>query len=243
MEQSNVAENLRIRRERGPFSSLLAALLFFIFISPFVSDEGAGKVFLYLSIFSIMIANAYVSASNRGLTVLSVVVLIVAGMAWLGPDVLPDGLDDVLRYSIIGLGTGFTAALIVQSVVRHEKVSLDTILGGINAYLLIAIAFTFGHGVIAIVEPEAYLIGDVPIGSAVGVGTDGYATMLYFSLVTMTTLGYGDMVPIPPLARLFSGAESVIGQLFVAIFIARLVSLEVSQRGRDQAAEGSTDAS
>ncbi|MDG2049885.1 MAG: potassium channel family protein [Myxococcota bacterium] len=237
-----MADNLRIRRERGPFSGLLVALLFFIFVSPFVSDEGAGKVFLYLSIFSILIANTYVSASSRELTFLSIAVLIVAAMAWLGPDFLPHRLDDVLRYSIIGLGTGFTAVLIVQSVLRHETVTLDTILGGINAYLLIAIAFTFGHGVIAIIEPDAYTLGDVPIGTAVGVGADAYATMLYFSLVTMTTLGYGDMAPIHPLARLFSGAESVLGQLFVAIFIARLVSLEVSQRTRGPVTERSKDA-
>ena len=229
-----MSENLMIHRERGPYAWLLMALLFFIFASPFVSNAGIGKLFLYASIFSIMIANAYVSASSRSLTLLSLAVLVLAAMAWLGPDVLPNNLDDILRFSIIGLGTGFTAITIVRNVMLHERVTLDTILGGINAYLLIAIAFTFGHGVIAIIEPHAYNVDGAPIGQVLSIQNEGYVTMLYFSFVTLTTLGYGDIAPLDPLARLLAGAESVVGQLFVAIFIARLVSLEVSQRDRSR---------
>jgi hypothetical protein len=59
---------------------------------------------------------------------------------------------------------------------------------------------------------------------------DALAFLLYFSLVTMTTLGYGDIAPAAPAARMLCSLEAVIGQLFVAIFIARLVSLHISRR-------------
>ena len=56
------------------------------------------------------------------------------------------------------------------------------------------------------------------------------AFLLYFSLVTLTTLGYGDIAPAVPAARMLCSFEAVIGQLFVAVFIARLVSLHIGRK-------------
>jgi voltage-gated potassium channel Kch len=56
--------------------------------------------------------------------------------------------------------------------------------------------------------------------------------LLYFSVVTMTTLGYGDISPAMPAARMLCSFEAVIGQLFVAIFIARLVSLHIGRKSQ-----------
>lgn len=63
---------------------------------------------------------------------------------------------------------------------------------------------------------------------------DAHATtLLYFSFVTLTTLGYGDVVPLADMARMFSVTESLIGQLYLAIFLARLVALYlVRARGK-----------
>jgi len=61
---------------------------------------------------------------------------------------------------------------------------------------------------------------------------DALAFLLYFSVVTLTTLGYGDIAPAVPAARMLCSLEAVIGQLFVAVFIARLVSLHIGGRLR-----------
>src|SRR5207237_1042310 len=58
------------------------------------------------------------------------------------------------------------------------------------------------------------------------------ATMLYFSLTTLTTTGYGDIVPVDPFARSLANLESVVGQFYLAITVARLVTLELEDRRR-----------
>lgn len=233
---------MSMTHERGPFFGLLIAQLFFIGVSPFVSDTGAGRTFLFAAIFAIMGASAYVSASSRNLLIVSIAVLLSAGMAWLGPDVMPGNSDEFLRLGVVGFGTAFTAVTVLVTVARHHRVTTDTILGGINAYLLIAVAFTFFHAIVIVVETDAYTLGGVPIRDILDSHEDtrGYATLLYFSFTTLTTLGYGDMVPVHPVARLLASGEAVLGQLFVAIFIARLVSLEVSQR-RSPSGEDAND--
>lgn len=220
-------------RARGPFAGLLIAQLFFVAATPFVSDVGAGRAVIYLGVFGIMGACAYVSASSRNLLVVSVFFLLTAAVAWLGPDVFPGNSDELLRLGVVGVATAFTAVTVLLTVARHDRVTTDTILGGINAYLLIAVAFMMFHGFVMVLDPTAYSLAGVSLHEHLLAADDrrGYATMLYFSFTTLTTLGYGDLVPTSPFARVLASGEAVLGQLFVAIFIARLVSIEVSQRG------------
>ena len=63
-------------------------------------------------------------------------------------------------------------------------------------------------------------------------GPTELATMLYFSLTTLTTTGYGDIVPVDPFARSLANLESVLGQFYLAITVARLVTLELEDRRR-----------
>ena len=160
------------------------------------------------------------------------VILIPVLFAWLGPDLMPTSVDEVLRYLTPAICFGFTAYVVIRDVYRHESVTTDTILGAINVYLLISFAFMFLHASVLMVHPDAYLIAGQPILEYFRSTPDsrGFSTMLYFSFTTLTTLGYGDIVPAVAFARLVTSAESVIGQLFVAIIIGRLVGLEVSAR-------------
>lgn len=221
-----------MQHERGPFSGLLGAQLFFIGATPFIRNDGFGGVLLYTGVFAIMLAGAYVCAASRLLLWISIGFVVTAAGAWFAPDVLPGEIDELLRLSVVGTGTAFTAVIVLIAVARHERVTTDTILGGINAYLLIAVAFMMLHGAIMVVEPSAYMVGGVTLHDKLLTEADsrGFATLLYFSFTTLTTLGYGDIIPVDPFARLVTSGEAVLGQLFVAIFIARLVSLEVSQR-------------
>ena len=63
-------------------------------------------------------------------------------------------------------------------------------------------------------------------------GPEEVATMLYFSLTTLTTTGYGDIVPLDPFARSLANLESVIGPFYLAITVARLVTMELADRRR-----------
>jgi len=76
-------------------------------------------------------------------------------------------------------------------------------------------------------NPGALLDGDQPIARSASDSSAHATTLLYFSFVTLTTLGYGDVMPQGDMARMFAVAEALIGQLYLAIFLARLVALYV----------------
>ncbi len=227
-----MAQGLAMPHQRGPFAGLLLAQLFFIAITPFISDTGAGNVFLHLAVFGILATGAYASSTSRSLLVVSVVIFVSAAASWVGPGFLPENVERLTQVGVVGIGYTFTAVIILVSVARHERITTDTILGGINAYLLIAFAFTMFHVAVMVIDPDSYRIGDQSLAEVFDGSRDsrGVATLVYFSFTTLTTLGLGDIVPVHPVARLLTSCEAVFGQLYVAIVIARLVSLEVSQR-------------
>jgi voltage-gated potassium channel Kch len=221
-----------IESERGRFTGLLIAQLLFIFMMPFVSESTTGTFFRYLGLFAILAAGLYAASKDRTERRISMVILIPVLFAWLGPSLMPKPLDELLRYLTPAICFGFTAYVVIRDVYRHERVTTDTILGAINVYLLISFAFMFLHASVLMIRPDAYLFAGEPILEYFRSTPDsrGFSTMLYFSFTTLTTLGYGDIVPAAAFARLVTSAEAVIGQLFVAIIIGRLVGLEVSSR-------------
>jgi hypothetical protein len=126
----------------------------------------------------------------------------------------------------------FTAGVILKSIFFERRVTLDEILGGVIVYLLIGVVWGQLHHALELAHPGAYLLGDVAL-VATSSGADGnpVLTFLYYSFTTLTTLGYGDIRPVTHAARMLSTSEALIGQLYVAILIARLVGSHISQRG------------
>jgi hypothetical protein len=102
------------------------------------------------------------------------------------------------------------------------RVTVHRILGAVAVYLNIAAAFALAYRVIDAMGPGRF-------GPAV-LGHHSIADLVYFSFTTLTTTGYGDIVPIDPFARALSNLESVIGQLFPATLLARLITLHLADR-------------
>lgn len=108
---------------------------------------------------------------------------------------------------------------------RSGPITGDRIRGAVAAYLLVGLAFVFAYRLVDDASPGALSIG--PIGPGLRHGAQNLA---YFSFVTLTTVGYGDITPVHPAARILAIAEALIGQLYPAILIGRLVSLQISSR-------------
>jgi Ion channel len=124
---------------------------------------------------------------------------------------------------IIALTLGI---VVTQAVFERGHVTYHRIIGAILVYLLIAVAFATLFIFIGLSIPGAIkgisFEDDRSLASAV----------FYMSFVTLTSTGYGDIVPVHPLARSLCNIESVIGQLYPATLLARLVTLELSGQSR-----------
>jgi voltage-gated potassium channel Kch len=114
-----------------------------------------------------------------------------------------------------------------------RSVTLDTILGSVCAYLLLGMTWTMVCILIQIFVPGSYAVGGEPL--VIGGGGRGvYPDFIYYSFVTLTTLGYGDMLPLSPPARSMAVLEAVVGQMFIAVLVARLVGLQIASSSKSR---------
>jgi voltage-gated potassium channel Kch len=116
-------------------------------------------------------------------------------------------------------------ALVLTQVFRKGRITLHRVQGAVAAYLLLGFAWAIAYEFSLLLDPGAIRFPD-----ASGVGFLLVPRLLYFSFVTLTTVGYGDIVPVHPAVRSLAVTEALIGQLYPAVLIARLVSLEIVSR-------------
>ncbi len=131
----------------------------------------------------------------------------------------------VLRSVLTMLAAGFLGALLLARVMRDGRINLNRIMGAIGSYLLIGAVFAQAYRLLAAFVPEAFAIGGVPANwEAIG------PKLTYFSFITLTSTGYGDITPLHPYARSLATMEALAGNLFLAVLVARLVGLEIDWR-------------
>jgi voltage-gated potassium channel Kch len=120
--------------------------------------------------------------------------------------------------------------LLVQ-VLRQGAINAHRILGAVAVYILLGTIWSLFYHLIELQLPGAFQlppgISEKPQVLQAHLG--------YFSFVTLTTLGYGDIVAVHPVSRTFVIIEALVGQLFPAILLARLVSMEIAHRGKSNA--------
>ncbi|SDT22743.1 potassium channel family protein [Pseudomonas oryzae] len=125
------------------------------------------------------------------------------------PRALSDGLGLIAFYLLLG-------AALFQRVTRERPVTRELLYGLCALYLLIALAFACAFQVVNGLQPGAFG------GPAASLGLDGF---VYYSLATLTTVGYGDIHALAPVARLLAAAEAVVGVMFIALAVARSLAL------------------
>lgn len=132
------------------------------------------------------------------------------------------GTDAVAIAANLTAAAFFSSLILLLShalLVEQRTVTGETLWAAINVYVLIGLLFAFLYAALAVVEPGAFA------GNLLQGEPDRVRTFLYYSYVTMTTLGYGDILPQIRVAATLAYVQALIGQLYVAILIARLVSL------------------
>lgn len=219
-------------REFGRFTVLLCALLSFICALPFVSESGFGVVALRYGTPLLLISAVYSVSERRWPLVLAIVLASPAVIAHVLPTLIGAGETLLFRMVVSAIFLSYITILLSSFLLRQERVSADMILGAMNVYLLSAIIFMFLHAIAEIARPGSYVYQGDSLTASLGGHTESHmiVTLLYFSLVTLTTLGYGDISPAVPIARTLCSLEAVIGQFFVAVFIARMVAIHIGQR-------------
>jgi hypothetical protein len=210
--------------ELGRFATLLATLIGLLLIISWAAETGHRGPFISIASSVVLVGGVYAVSGRRDHLIIGLafaIPVLVTRLAW---EFL--GWHWLLRTDLVAtsLFLFLITVFVMDAVRKREQVDADTVLGGVCVYLLFVVAFMYVHGLVETLIPDSYRLAGARL-SNVETGSSPFVQFFYFSMVTITTLGYGDIVPTGGAARLLCGLEAIFGQLFVAIFIARLVSL------------------
>lgn len=129
-------------------------------------------------------------------------------------------------HAVVGLYFVILEIFVISQVIAHPRITSQTLLGAVCGYLLIGVIFTFAFAVLTHFDPGAIQVNGKPIGHEMQTAIESHvAELIYFSFITLSTVGYGDIVPVCPFARSLVVLEALSGQIYLAAFVARLVGL------------------
>ena len=200
--------------------SIFSALLLIVaFVLPPLMSTGSGRSLLGDVVYALLLISGVQALAKGTLTrrLLMPVAVITIAMD-LGSWVLPVAEPWVQGTSLVSLLL-LLVVVLVQTL-RSGPITHHRIQGAVAAYVLLGVIWAYAYSLIAILRPGAFSGAISP--------ADGPRAWLYFSFVTLTTVGYGDVLPVHPTARSLAVLEAVTGPLYLAILISRLVSLAVA---------------
>src|SRR5262249_45053124 len=116
----------------------------------------------------------------------------------------------------------FTVSVILQSIFKERTVSADSIYGAFCGYLLIGLSFGHVYCVLEVLSPGSFH-GGGDFARRIQIEDWRFFDMTYYSLMTLTTVGYGDIIPGSQTARSLAASEAIIGQFYLAVLIAELI--------------------
>lgn len=207
------------------FAILLFSLLGLGASSGFATT-GIGEILGNIAASAVLLAGLASMYHNRILLVVGCVLLVPALAArwtffWLQASALA---PVAILFSL--LFTGFNAGALFLYIQRRGSPTNDTVYGGICVYILLGYCFALVFMLLEILVPGSFCFAhEAPVGI-----TQIESQLIYFSFSTLTTVGFGDITPLTPPAKSFAMIEAVVGPMFVAVFLARLVGIRTSSR-------------
>ncbi len=205
----------------GRFLFLLISILLMFVVRPFL--EGQIGIGILLEIFfSLILLSGVYAVSQKTHQV-------VIGLALASPALVMRWLTHLVKSPVFSLvGNGFMILFFLYVVIvflsylfKEDEVTADVIMAAVCGYVFIGLMWAFVFSVLEALQPGSFRLGEGQ--------SEDIRNFTYYSFVTQTTLGYGDITPLTAPARSLSLLEAIVGQLYLAVLIARLVGIHISQ--------------
>lgn len=202
-------------------AKLLVMLVLFLVSGPF-SEQIKGGHLIEAVLLTFVLLTGLVAVSRQRSTLAIAVALVTPAVVckWVNhyrPDLAPP------QFFLVGgeLCVVFIIANLMRFILRAPRVDSEVLCAGISTYLLLGLLWAFGYNLVGCLVPDCFAFSVPATASHTMKGFNS----LYFSFITLTTVGYGDITPVSNVARMLAIMEAMTGTLFVGVLIARLVSL------------------
>jgi hypothetical protein len=203
---------------------LLIALLALVGIGPSLIQFARGLLILNLIGAGVLVAGSYAISDRKQLFFIGLALSLLSVIATSLAVFRSTPVTIVLAHSCALVLLGFFAVSILLYALRRGRVTADKIFAAICAYLLIGYGWAFAYAILDELHPGAF---SAPTTLALDDFTGRVMQMRYFSFITLTTVGYGDIVPRSQEARTLVIFEAILGQFYLVVLVGRLVSLHI----------------
>jgi hypothetical protein len=220
-------ERLRFRR----FSTvqLLIALAVLLISAPFVEELEGGHLILSALFSLVLLAGVFAVADRKRTLAIAVVLAVPAITArWIN-QFRPDLVHPAVFLVCALLLLAFVIANLLRFTLRASVVTVEVLCASISAYLMLGLMWTVAYWLVDQMTPGGAFSFNTSRGAQSMNGFTGF----YFSFITLSTVGYGDITPVSRVARWLAAMEAITGLLYVAVLIARLVSLYSTAKSDD----------
>jgi voltage-gated potassium channel len=213
---------------------LLVSLLCLEVVDP-ISQSVYGGFRVIEGLFALVVLACLFTAAAQRRYLVTAIVLAVPSLASFGSGfglsisggTLPEWLVWT-RLITMTLLLSFSAVLIVGDALRAKIINVDKICAAVSVYLLLGLIWALFYSMAVLQSPDSIQIPDWPeYGSAEAAGFESFGALTYFSFITLTTVGYGEIIPLTPTTRMLAWLEAVVGQIYVAVLIAKVVAMHV----------------
>jgi voltage-gated potassium channel len=212
------------REYRWRHLALLVSILLLFIVSPFAATFRHGILMLNVIAATVLVAGSYALSERKHLFAVAIILSAISIVASWYLINFPGHWAVVLSHTSVVVLITFFSVTILGYVLRGGRITLDKIFAAICVYLLIGYAWTFGYSLLEELAPGS-------LGVSPEAGPNDFVSRVmqlrYFSFMTLTTVGYGDVLPRSQAARTMAIFEAVMGQIYLAVLVARLVGLHI----------------
>lgn len=208
---------------RFTYFGLLLFLVFFFILAPFFSKGAHARLVLDLSLMSMLILSVYICSSNRKYLTIATILAAPTILRLFFPSAEVDEVTLMFNSTFFA----FVIGVLLHLLFTTTYVTKDVIYAALSIYFLIGVLYGIIFTLLECFLPGSFALpqplGDYTFYSAFG------QDLIYFSFITLTTSGYGDIVPLSPPAKFLSILEAITGQIYLTVMIARLIGIHIAQ--------------
>jgi voltage-gated potassium channel len=214
---------------RGNFAYLLISLLGFLLLTAFLAQYPAigGDQVLMLLIEATLIIGIWSLVRQRFWFVFGLVLIAIGAVNIILDAIIHHSWAPYVNLVVALMFYLFTTGIAFRALFTGERIDLNMLMGSICVYILVGISWSILYFFETVIHSGAFNgISDLSTKQQ-------FMDLLYYSFVTLSTLGYGDVTPLTPVARTLAYLEALFGQFYIAILVASFVGMHISRSKKD----------